>query len=124
MKAPVRGFCTALATTLISLSAGRGAELSVADTIVTPAGTATVVVSGDIAGESTFGVNILLEIFPRAGNTGTVEFTPEPPIDIVQLGDPWPAAGTFSTFDTLGSSSPLRNGSVDDSGAGSAPVTF
>lgn len=86
----------------------------------------TVTVSGDIVGESTFGYTILLEIVPRVGNTGSLEFTPALPVDIVQLGDPWPGAGTFSPFDTDpdGSDSPTLNGVIDDSGAGFAPITY
>lgn len=92
-----------------------------------PGSTVTLNVSGAIAGDSTFGVNILLEIVPVGAVNGTLTFTPEPvggPSDIVQLGDPWPGAGLFSPFDTQSTFFDFLNGSVDDSGAGAAPVTF
>ena len=63
-------------------------ELAVADLIIPLDGTGTLVVSGSIAGDETFGLTIVLEISSRAGNIGTVEFTNAPPVDIVQLGDP------------------------------------
>ncbi|MCH7925304.1 MAG: hypothetical protein IIC51_07195 [Planctomycetes bacterium] len=81
-----------------------------------PGSTVTLTVSGDIAGESTFGVTILLEIVPAGGNTGTLEFTPALPIDITQLGDAWPGPGTFSAFDTDpgGTNSVTLNGIIDE----------
>ena len=96
-----------------------------ADVVLSPGSTVTVVVSGNISGESTYAVNIYLEIVPQGGNTGTVVFTPEPPVDIVHLGDPWPGAGRFSEYDTLLTFSSLLNGSLDDNGTWSpAPVTY
>lgn len=83
-----------------------------------PAGTSgSVVVTGAIDGEATYGVTILVEIVPRAGNTGSLAFTPAPPTDIMQAGDPWPAAGTFSAYDTdaVGLSA-STNGAIDDNG--------
>ena len=62
-------FVTLCVTLVVATSGVEAAELSVDDLAMPPAGTATVVVSGSIAGESTFGVNILLESVPRAGNT-------------------------------------------------------
>ena len=94
----------------------RGAELTVHDLTLSPGTTADVVVSGRVDQEETAGVNILLEIVPRAGATGMVEFTPAPPVDIEQLGDPWPSAGTFSRYDTDSTLSYALNGSVDDNG--------
>lgn len=92
---------------------------------VQPGGASTVVVRGTINGLSTFGVTVLAELVPRAGATGTVEFTPSPPVDVVQLGDPWPGAGTFSAFDTDGTGSATLNGTVDDNGSFvPGPVTF
>lgn len=109
---------------LFSMTAVHAAELSVSEVVIAPGATAEVVVSGDIAGESTFGLNILLEIVPRAGTTGTVEFTAVP-ADIVQLGDPWPGTGTFSTFEANLTESATLNGTVDDNGAFVAgAVTF
>ena len=91
-----------------------GAELAAGDLTLSPGATGTVVVTGDIAGEWTFGVNILVELSPQAGAVGTLTFTPAPPVDILQLGDPWPGYGTFTPFDTDMTFSDLLNGSVDD----------
>lgn len=118
-------FLTIFVTLALAVSNIRAADLSVADVVVSPGATATVVVSGNIAGESTFAVNIYLEIVPQDGNTGTVVFTPEPPVDIVQLGDPWPATGLFSGYDTLSTFSSVLNGSLDDNGTWvPGPVTY
>jgi hypothetical protein len=94
----------------------RGAELTAHDLTMSPATIADVVVSGGVTQEETAGVNILLEIIPRAGATGTVRFTSAPPVDIEQLGDPWPGVGTFSPYDTDLTASDSLNGSVDDNG--------
>ena len=105
------------------------ASLSVSDVSLVAGRTAMIVASGEIAGAETVGVTILLELMPREGATGTVEFTPSPPIDIVQLDDPWPGVGSFSAFDTdpipVGTGSAIRNGSVDYDGAAvPSPVTY
>ncbi|RME40337.1 MAG: hypothetical protein D6788_03530, partial [Planctomycetota bacterium] len=102
----------------VLLAAGplQAAELSVTSISLTPGGTGTVVVAGNIAGESTFGYTILVELVPRAGNTGTVTFTPAPPVDVTEINDPWPGAGTFSPFDTDSSGSLTQNGAVSDNG--------
>jgi len=71
----------------------------------------SLVVSGHIDGEFTCGVTCLVEIIARAGNTGTLVFTPEPPVDVVQLGDPWLGSGIFTASDTLGTFSSTLNGS-------------
>ena len=115
-----------LAPCVMVATVAQGASLSVNSLSMPPGSTVTLTVSGDIAGESTFGVTILLEIVPAGGNTGTLEFTPALPVDITQLGDAWPGTGTFSGFDTdpAGTDSPTLNGVIDDSGASSAPVTF
>jgi len=96
-----------------SLSAP-AAELSVGDVHMVQGTVAALVVFGNISGESTFGVTILLELVPRAGATGTVEFTSAPTMDIAQVGDPWPGVGTFSPFDTDLTGSATINASVDD----------
>ena len=101
------------------------AELSVSDILMQPNQTVEVVISGDISSESTIGVNILVELIPRAGALGTVTFTAAPVVDVVQRGDPWPGVGTFSAFDTDSTLSSTLNGSVDDNGTFlSGPVTF
>jgi hypothetical protein len=103
----------------------RAAELAVGDVSIPPGTTANVLVSGSIANESTFGVTIMLEIIPRAGARGVVRFTPSPPNDIVQLGDSWPEAGTFTPYDTDYTFSETLNGSADDNGTFiPAPVSF
>lgn len=104
-----------------------GAELSVGDVTMLSGATADVVVSGTVANEITFGLTLIVEITPRVGNVGTVTFTSSPPIDIAQVGDSWPGAGTFSGFDTdsPGFSSTL-NAAVDDDGRFlcDTPVSF
>jgi hypothetical protein len=82
-----------------------------------PAGRrAYVVASGNIEGESTAGVTVMVEIVPRAGNTGTVLFTEPPPVDIFELDNPWPDAGAFQEFDTDLTGSITLNGSITDNG--------
>lgn len=103
-----------------------GPMLSAAD-LVLPAGrTAEVWVSGEIAGQETIGVTLLVEIASRPGNTGTVEYTPAPPVDITQLGDPWPKTGSFTPFDTdRFSFSETFNGAIDGDGSFlGAPLTY
>lgn len=101
------------------------AELSAGDVVMQPGTSSDVVVSGAINGESSFGVTILVELIPRAGTTGTLEFTSAPPTDVAQVGDPWPGAGTYGAFDTDQTGSVMLNGSVDDNGTFTqAPVTF
>ncbi len=111
-------FLTIFVTLAVGVSSIRAADLSVADVVISPGATATVVVSGTIAGESTYAVNVFVELVPRAGATGTIVFTPEPPVDISYLGDPWPPplGGLFSKYDTLSTFSSTHNGSIDDNG--------
>lgn len=109
---------------LLSVTTLQAAELSVGNLVMNPGSTTTAIVSGLIISEDTFGVTILLQINSRAGNTGTVTFTPAPAVDIVQVGDPWPGVGTFSVFDTDITGFVTLNGSVDDSGAGAATLTY
>jgi len=108
------------ATTLICFAAlaatTQAASLSVGNLNLTPGSSGSIVISGQLNNEMTFGVTVLIELVPRAGATGTVSFTASPPADIVQLGDPWPGFGTFSPFDTDQTSSSLLNGAVDDNG--------
>ncbi|MGD2107960.1 MAG: hypothetical protein PVI86_01085 [Phycisphaerae bacterium] len=115
----------ALSVVLVARAGVDAAELSVGDLNMVAGDTATVVVSGDIAGESTTGLTILAEIVTRGGNVGTVEFTAAPPVDIVQLGDAWPGTGTFTPFDTDNTPTVMLNGAVDDNGTFiPGPVTF
>jgi len=91
-----------------------GAELAVDNVVMAPGTVAQLVVSGQVAGQDTYGLTVLLELVPRAGAAGTVRFADD--AGIVQLGDPWPASGTFSMFDNGMTGSPARNGMVDDNG--------
>ncbi len=59
----------AVAFYLLAATATLGTELSVNSLAMSPNSIVTLTVSGDIAGESTFGYTILLEIVPRVGNT-------------------------------------------------------
>ncbi len=93
------------------------AELQVHDLSMSAGTTADLLVSGAIAGESTFGVEVLLEIIPRAGVRGTLSFTPSPPPDIIALEDPWPDEGMFSAFDTDITLSTAWNGCVNTNGS-------
>jgi hypothetical protein len=95
-----------------------GARLWVPQTAAPRGGTSEVVVYGQIGGQSTYGVTIMAELVPSTGSVGSLVFTPAPPVDIHQVGDPWPGAGLYTAFDTDGdgTSSPLLNGSVDDNG--------
>ncbi|UCC30743.1 MAG: hypothetical protein JSU86_00400 [Phycisphaerales bacterium] len=121
-RSRVTGF---LLIAVVGAGSVQAADLSVGNLAMTQDQTATVVVSGSVSGESTYGLNILVEILPRGGNTGTVTFTAAPPGDIVQIGDPWPGMGTFSAYDTDLTGSVTLNGSVDDDGNYEpAPVTF
>jgi hypothetical protein len=105
-----------VAAVLVARSGVRAAELSVSDVAMEPGTTAAVVVFGTITDEATFGVTIVVEITPRLTTTGTVQFTPAPPVDIVQAGDPWTGRGLFSAFDTDRVPTPMFNASVDDNG--------
>ena len=121
---PVRPFPATLVV-LAMVGSVRAAELSVVSMAMPPDTTVALVVSGDVTGEDTYGVTVMVELVTRTGNTGTLAFTMEPPVDIVQLGDPWPDGGTFTPFDTGLTGSVSLNGSVDDNGTFiPAPVTY
>ncbi len=97
--------------------------LSVADVTVAVGRTAYVVVSGGIRNDNVLGIEVLLELVPRAESIGAVEFTVAD--DILQFDDPWPVVGTFQAFDIDLSGSPLLNGSIEDNGTFvSTPVAF
>jgi len=123
-----RGYLAGLLSALVvGPIAAAAPTLSIADLAMSPGETGMVVVFGDIDGQSTFGVTIMAELVARPGNTGTVTFTEAPPVDILQVGDPWPGVGTFTPFDTdLTDTDWLTlNGSSDDNGEFVAhPVTF
>ncbi|RME37020.1 MAG: hypothetical protein D6788_10395 [Planctomycetota bacterium] len=100
-------------------------SLAVNSRLMPPGATAPLVVSGNVDGLDTFGNTILAEIVPRPGNTGTLIFTPSPPIDITQERDPWPGLGSFTPFDTDATGADTLNGSVDDNGSFlPGPLTF
>ena len=107
---------TLLATWVVSGNGLLGAELAIDDLMLSPGEVGQVVVSGRVEAELTPAVTVLVQIAPRDGAVGTVVFTPSPPVDIVQLGDPWPEVGTFDTFDTDSTLSDTLNGSGDDNG--------
>ncbi len=123
---PFRGYLAGLLSALVvGPIAAAAPTLSIADLAMSPGETGMVVVFGDIDGQSTFGVTIQVVIDSRPGNTGTVFFTPAPPVDIVQLDDPWPGLGTFTPFDADLTGSLTLNGSSDDNGEFvDHPVTF
>ena len=93
------------------------ALMSVNSVSMRPGRVIDLAVSGRVSGESTFGLTVLIELVPRPGTTGTVVFTPAPPEDVVQIGDPWPDEGTFTPFDTNAPGlTPTINACVDDNG--------
>jgi len=101
---------------VIGLTVASEAVLSVSDVTMVAGRNATAVASGEIVDEDTFGVTVLLKLVPRAGAIGTVEFTPAPPPDIFQIGDPWPSAGAYTVYDTDNAPSAVFNGFIDDNG--------
>ena len=137
---------TAAVVILLASSYCAAAELSVGNIMVRPNGNGRIAVSGSIDNESTFGVTIMLELLPRPGSVGTVEFTPvrtaapqrrgsvfilamtdrpdevrvtrtaAADVDIAEIGDPWPDQGNFSPFDTDETKSPTLNGVMSDNG--------
>lgn len=90
-----------------------------ASDLMLPAGrVAEIIVSGTCAGQETYGVNLFVELVARSGSAGTVTFTPAPPVDIEQRGDPWPLGGFFTEYDTnMAGFSESLNGSADDNGS-------
>ncbi len=120
-----RGLVFAVAMVFAVRSHVLAAELSANDVTMEPGTTAAVVVSGTIAGEAAYAVEISLLISRRPTTAGTVQFTPAPPVDIVQVGNPWPRPGFFEGFDTDRSLTPLYNGSVANGGTFfPEPVTY
>ena len=100
-------------------------NLSVGDMRLIAGAFADVVACGEIAGEGTFGVSVMLEIVAHDDAVGEIAFTTAPPWDIVQVGDPWPARGLFTAYDTDLTGSPYLNGSVDENGTFlPTPVTY
>ena len=91
-------------------------ELTLGEVAVSPGRTAYVVVGGAIDGQSTAGVTLMVELVPQSGSTGTLRFTPGPPSDILELGDPWVGAGSFTAYDTDLTGSETLNGSIADNG--------
>ncbi len=125
----MRVFLTHLMGLIAFVSAGSvyagSPTLSAGNSTIAGGESGNVVVSGNIAGQETYSVTIQVQIFARAGNSGTVTFTPSPPPDIAQLEDPWPEAGTFEAFDTDITGWLIFNGSVDENGDLIArPLTF
>jgi hypothetical protein len=101
-------------------------RISAPDIVIPAGGVGHIVVSGEIGGQETFGVTLMVELLPRSGNEGSMTFTLAPPVDVVQLGNPWPAEGEFLAFDTgsLAFSDTL-NGSIDsDTRSLASPLVF
>lgn len=120
--ADVTGALTGAAVTISS-----AAHLWALD-VTTPAGRVVAIpVWGQIEAQAAYGLTVGAELVAAAGNVGTVQFTPAPPPDIGQLGDPWPGAGVFTGFDSdsSGTASTAANGAVDDNGTYvPSPVSF
>jgi hypothetical protein len=119
----VRLGALALAALAAHATAVHAGGLAVVSRNATPGSGGAIVVTGQLSGESTFGVTVLVELVPRTGNVGTATFTTAPPTDIAQVGDPWPGFGTFSAFDSDLTGSPSLNGAIDDNGTFVAQVT-
>lgn len=110
--------CSAIViVAFIAPALGQGASLTASDVSLVAGEQGVVVVSGAVINLNTFGLTILVELVPREGSVGIVQFTPAPPVDVHQLDDPWADAGMYTAFDTnaAGFSSTL-NGYVDDNG--------
>ena len=101
------------------------ADLVIADQVVPAGRLADVRVAGDIAGEETFGVTIVVQLVARDGVQGSVAFSPAPPDDIYVVNDPWPVGGTVSVFDTDLTGTVMGNAAAIDNGTFvNAPLTF
>lgn len=139
-------FAGCLAWLLVG-TAAYASELSADKTAVRPGKSGLVTVSGSIQMESTYGVTVMVELVPRPGATGKLEFTTvranapvgrgavvvearsgraghvrvttpvRRDVDVLQPGDAWPDQGSFTAFDTDRTGSPTLNGSVDDNGS-------
>lgn len=88
--------------------------------------TADVIIFGEYADGETFGVTIQAELMPSPGAQGTLTFTPAPPEDVHQAGDPWDGLGSFTAFDTnTAGAGMMLNGSVADNGTFlGAPLSY
>jgi len=136
----------AVLTALFAPTTAPAAELSVGSVLLRPGTDGRVVVSGAAENVATFGFTIMVELVPRAGNVGELEFTRTDRLtlskrgsasihrrsdlaeevrvirprtagdDILEVGDPWPDQGSFSIFDTGQTGSPLLNGAIGDNG--------
>ncbi len=105
-----------------------GGVVEVGDFTMAAGGRTEIFSSGWIDDIETIGVTVILEIVPRAGVTGSVQFTqavgPED-VDISFLSDPWEGDGAFQAFDTDLSGSVARNGVVLSDGLlNIAPLVF
>ena len=110
---------------LLRAASAPAATLTVQGTSLNSGQNELILVRGSVNNESTFGVNILVELVPRAGATGTLSFTPAPPTDIALAGNPWLGPGTYSPFDTDLTDSAALNGAVLDNGTFEpGPVTY
>lgn len=90
------------------------ATISTVDVTIPPGVSVELPVSGDIDQIAALGVTLAVELVPGETSVGTVAFTGAD--DIVELGDPWPALGQFTTYDVDATGSALINGIVNDNG--------
>jgi hypothetical protein len=103
----LQGACVAIAET---------ARLWIPDVHVRPGQIADVMVFGELAGEETYSVTVLLVVESQDVEAGSVTFTPAPPEDIEPMDQPWPEGGSFDAFDTDTAGSVTWNGSIHDNG--------
>ena len=105
-----------------------GGVVEVGDFTMAAGGRTEIFSSGWIDDIDTIGVTVILEIVPRSGVAGSVQFTqaigPED-VDIAPFSDPWSPDGVFQAFDTDQSGSVARNGVVLSDGLFEiAPLVF
>jgi len=92
------------------------AVLSVHPLTIASGQSGTIVTSGALVAQDTFGVTVAISLLPEDTSVGTVSFSPTPPVDIQVLNTPWPDNGTVTLFDTDKTGSDLSNGMVSDNG--------
>lgn len=102
----------------LSVKVLQTASMSSSDVSLVAGRRAEAWVYGSLEGGMTFGTTVMMQITASDGALGTLRFTAAPPVDVVQMEDPWPGFGTFTAFDTnAAGTGPTLNGSVDDNGA-------
>ncbi len=80
------------------------ATITIHNLYMYPGTTADLIVSGQLSGHEAYSVSVWPWIMQQSvtglAGAGSVGFTPAPPTDIVQLGDPWLGNSAFATYDT------------------------